>query len=186
MLRFRHARPFDEVKGRSCSYHQKRQTTWPTTVPTAGAVRRRLDDGAVAGGAKLQWCSGLAAADHLWIGRNRGIPAHQRPREHACRGPGARPELRIPGAAAQTRIVSVVEFGWIPGNPCDLSKGYFATTFLSSSPPTQPASPSLRQPADLRQRVASGAIWDRRARQCERFPAAAHAKAQAASTQVPP
>src|SRR6516165_371412 len=29
----------------------------------------------------------------------------------------------------------------IPGNLCDLSKGYFATTFLSSSPPT-PASQS--------------------------------------------
>jgi len=28
------------------------------------------------------------------------------------------------------------EFGWITGNLCDLSKGYFATTFLSSSPPT--------------------------------------------------
>ena len=25
------------------------------------------------------------------------------------------------------------EFGWITGNLCDLSKGYFATTFLSSS-----------------------------------------------------
>jgi hypothetical protein len=33
------------------------------------------------------------------------------------------------------------EFGWIPGNLCDLSKGYFVTTFLSSSPTTQPRSP---------------------------------------------
>jgi hypothetical protein len=29
-----------------------------------------------------------------------------------------------------------LEFGWIPGNLCDLSKRYFATTFLSSSPTT--------------------------------------------------
>jgi hypothetical protein len=33
------------------------------------------------------------------------------------------------------------EFGWILGNLCDLSKAYFAMTFLSSSPPT-PASQS--------------------------------------------
>jgi hypothetical protein len=26
------------------------------------------------------------------------------------------------------------EFGWIPANLCDLSKGYFATTFPSSNP----------------------------------------------------
>ena len=40
---------------------------------------------------------------------------------------------RFPHAAAQTRIISVPEFCWFPGNPCELSKGYFATTFLSSS-----------------------------------------------------
>jgi hypothetical protein len=28
------------------------------------------------------------------------------------------------------------EFCWIPGNLCEFSKGYFAPTFLSSSPPT--------------------------------------------------
>jgi hypothetical protein len=33
------------------------------------------------------------------------------------------PELRIPGAAAQTRVVSLPEFGSDPGNPRDLSKG---------------------------------------------------------------
>ncbi len=43
-----------------------------------------------------------------------------------------------PTVAARTRIVSRPEFGWITGNLCDLSKGYFATTFLSSSP-TLPA-----------------------------------------------
>jgi hypothetical protein len=30
-------------------------------------------------------------------------------------------KLRIPATAAQTRIVSAAEFGWIPGNLCDLS-----------------------------------------------------------------
>src|SRR5262249_29384386 len=40
-----------------------------------------------------------------------------------------------PTVAARTRIVSAVpEFGWITGNLSDLSKRYFATTFLSSSP----------------------------------------------------
>jgi hypothetical protein len=36
---------------------------------------------------------------------------------------GTRPELRLPNPAAQTRIVSVASFGWIPANLCDLSKG---------------------------------------------------------------
>src|SRR5947208_12404935 len=54
----------------------------------------------------------------------------------ACRDPGARPELRIPDAAAQTRMVSVAGIQLNPGNLSDLSKGYFATTFLSSSPTT--------------------------------------------------
>src|SRR5262249_60992904 len=45
----------------------------------------------------------------------------------------ARARRAFPHAAAQTRIISVPEFCWFPGNPCDLSKGYFATTFLSSS-----------------------------------------------------
>jgi hypothetical protein len=45
-------------------------------------------------------------------------------------------ELRLPDAAAQTRIVSVARIRLDPGNLSDLSKGYFATTFLSSSPTT--------------------------------------------------
>jgi len=36
---------------------------------------------------------------------------------------GTRPELRLPNPVAQTRIVSVASFGWIPANLCDLSKG---------------------------------------------------------------
>ena len=37
------------------------------------------------------------------------------------------------------------EFGWIPGNLCGLSKGYFAMTFLSSSPPTPATQSGLAQ-----------------------------------------
>jgi hypothetical protein len=33
------------------------------------------------------------------------------------------PELRIPNAAAQTRIVSVAKFGWIAANLREFSKG---------------------------------------------------------------
>src|SRR6266540_3848606 len=44
-----------------------------------------------------------------------------------------RPELHLPGGAAQTRTVSVGELGWIPANLCELSKEELATTFLSSS-----------------------------------------------------
>jgi hypothetical protein len=80
--------------------------------------------------------------DHLWIGRkSRQFLPSQRwqlddPRKHPCRDPGTRPELRLPDAAAQTRIVSVARIRLDPGNLSDLSKGYFATTFLSSSPTT--------------------------------------------------
>ena len=56
--------------------------------------------------------------------------------------PGTRPELRLPTAAAQARIVSGgPEFGLIPGNLLGPSKGYFFLTFLSSSP-TCPATQS--------------------------------------------
>src|SRR5262249_61847057 len=46
-----------------------------------------------------------------------------------------------PTVAARTRMSLRPEFGWITGNLSDLSKGYFATTFLSSSL-TCPASQS--------------------------------------------
>src|SRR5262249_59946066 len=49
---------------------------------------------------------------------------------------GTRPELRPPNAAPQTRIVSVARIRLDPGNLSELSKGYFATTFPSSSPTT--------------------------------------------------
>ena len=48
--------------------------------------------------------------------------------------------------AARTRIVSRPEFGWITGNLCDLSKGYFATTFLSSSLTCPATQSGLLQP----------------------------------------
>src|SRR5260221_785185 len=55
-----------------------------------------------------------------------------------CSDPGTGPELHLPNAAAQTRIVSVAGIRLDSGNLHELSKGYFATTFLSSSP-TWPA-----------------------------------------------
>jgi len=39
-------------------------------------------------------------------------------------------------AALKRELSLQLEFGLIPGNLCDLSKGYFATTFLSSNPTT--------------------------------------------------
>src|SRR5262245_155559 len=50
-----------------------------------------------------------------------------------------------PTVAARTRIVSVAGTRLDPGNLCDLSKGYFATTFLSSSPPTPARQSGLNQ-----------------------------------------
>jgi hypothetical protein len=57
----------------------------------------------------------LPPTDHLWIGRNRGnsrvISAmqidDQRVREDAAGMLAPGPELRIPGTAAQTRMVSM-------------------------------------------------------------------------------
>jgi hypothetical protein len=72
-------------------------------------------------------------ADHLLIERRDRWPIRafsatphdgQRRRRTLAEDPGrTRPELRMPGAAAQTRMVSVAEFRADPGNPRDLSKG---------------------------------------------------------------
>jgi hypothetical protein len=59
----------------------------------------------------------------------------QRPREHACRVLALDPTA-YPRGAAQTRIISVARIPLDPGNLSHLSKGYFATTFLSSNPIT--------------------------------------------------
>src|SRR5262249_31099954 len=45
-----------------------------------------------------------------------------------------------------------LEFGWIPGNMCDLSKLKFATTFLSSSL-TCPATQSVSPRAEIRPEI---------------------------------
>src|SRR5260221_14102371 len=47
----------------------------------------------------------LPPPDHLWIGRNRGNSCHLRPIT-LTEIPATGPELRIPTAAAQTRIIS--------------------------------------------------------------------------------
>src|SRR5262249_49849033 len=53
--------------------------------------------------------------------------------------------LRLPNAAPQTRIVSVARIRLDPGNLSELSKGYFATTFLSSSPTTSASQSGLHR-----------------------------------------
>src|SRR6266436_3381816 len=77
--------------------------------------------------------------EHFWIGRKRG--------NSRCRlmtNVRAERLLKIPAALGPSCVSPMPqlkreqslwpEFGWIPRNPYDLSKGYFAMTFLSSSP----------------------------------------------------
>src|SRR6266446_9771595 len=68
--------------------------------------------------------------DHLGIGRKsrQFLPA-----QASCRDPGTRAELRLQPSQLERESSLQPEFGWITGNLCDLSKGDFATTFLSSS-----------------------------------------------------
>jgi len=60
--------------------------------------------------------------------------------------PRSWPTLRIPNAVAQTRMVSVARLRLDSGNLFDLSKGYFASTFLSSSRTTPATQSGLHQP----------------------------------------
>src|SRR6516165_4075062 len=71
-------------------------------------------------------------ADHLLNGRDRGqfVPSRRRRMmanvcvERLLKIPAEpSPELRIPGAAAQTRVVSMAGIRLDPGNPRQLSKG---------------------------------------------------------------
>jgi hypothetical protein len=60
--------------------------------------------------------------------------------------PRSWPTLRIPNAVTQTRMVSVARLRLDSGNLFDLSKGYFASTFLSSSPTCPATQSGLHQP----------------------------------------
>src|SRR5262245_39233655 len=72
--------------------------------------------------------------DHLWIGRkSRQFPPLSAPASIPAGILALGPSCVSPHAAARTRIVSVAGIRLHPGNPCALSKGYFAATFLSSS-----------------------------------------------------
>jgi hypothetical protein len=67
----------------------------------------------------------LSSASSVDIGARKTLPED----------PGrTRPELRVSRPQLKREWSLWPEFGWIPGNLCDLSNGYFATTFLSSSP----------------------------------------------------
>jgi hypothetical protein len=64
---------------------------------------------------------------YCWIGRRQIISAENRgnscQRKHPAEILALRRELRIPKAAAQTRIVSKAGIRLIPANLCDLSRG---------------------------------------------------------------
>src|SRR5258708_34831876 len=89
--------------------------------------------------------------DHLWISRkSRQFLPSQRlsnarasiPAEILARG------LSCVSATLQLKREWSLwpEFGRIPGNLCEFSKGYFAPTFLSSSPPTPATQSGVYQP----------------------------------------
>ncbi len=92
-----------------------------THAPFALKVQRQVSNGV----------AGLAAAGSS-LDRQKARPSRaqrcklddQRPRRTLAEDPGStRPELRIPGTAAQTRTVSVARIRLDPANLCDLSKG---------------------------------------------------------------
>ena len=92
---------------------------------------------------KLSFASGNTAGI---VGGRRIISASAENRGNFCQRKHPAEILALGRAApstvaARTRIVSVAGIRLDPGNQCDLSKGYFATTFLSSSP-SCPASQS--------------------------------------------
>src|SRR5205823_10480425 len=62
----------------------------------------------------------------------------------------------IANAAAQTRIVSVARNPLDSGNLTDLSKGYFTTTFLSSSPTTSATQSGLCSPRTAGEKIRHG------------------------------
>jgi hypothetical protein len=80
--------------------------------------------------------------DHLWIGpkSRQFLPSQRcasmtkRPHNIPRGDSGIYARAAYPPTSQLKRERSPSpKFGWIPGNPCDLSKAYFATTFLSSS-----------------------------------------------------
>jgi hypothetical protein len=75
----------------------------------------------------LQSVLALPPPDHLLIERDRGqfVPSRRRRMmANVLKIPAEpSPELRIPGAAAQTRVVSMAGIRLGSGNPRELSKG---------------------------------------------------------------
>jgi len=73
----------------------------------------------------------------------------------------------------------------IPGNLCDLSKGYFATTFLSSSPPTPATQSGLYGAFIPFMGFASSAVrFNGRARRVQSVPHRQRSKPQASNTRA--
>src|SRR5262249_45155152 len=71
--------------------------------------------------------AGLAAGSSRHRQKNRGNS------QASCRDPDTRPELRLPPSQLEREWSPRPGLRSITRNPCDLSKGYFAPTFLSSS-----------------------------------------------------
>jgi hypothetical protein len=117
-----HLRPRGTGGGKGASRPGSLSVT-TTDALFAGKVQRKVSNG----------IAGLAAAGSS---RHRqkiaAIPASASILPRSWHRARAAP----PTVAARTRIVSAAGIRLITGNLCDLSKGYFATTFLSSSPPT--------------------------------------------------
>src|SRR5260221_14722999 len=100
----------------------------------------------------------LPPPDHLWIGRNRGNSCHLRPITLA-EIPATGPELRIPTAAAQTRIISGGEVWSIQRELSQYLK-YMARARISEFESSQ-ASQAVRSPpspAPRRGRASSAAF----------------------------
>jgi hypothetical protein len=82
-----------------------------THAPLAEKVQRKMRNGVAQ----------LAAAGSSWIGRKVSISA-TRPADERPRNKPVRPQAAPSAAAAQTRIVSMTQFG-LRENLLDLSKG---------------------------------------------------------------
>src|SRR5262249_10832306 len=92
--------------------------TWRRHHPNPAEAPRRWRGNGIAG---------LAAGSSRHRQKNRGNS------QASCRDPDTRPELRLPPSQLEREWSLRPGLGWITGNLCDLSKGYFAPTFLSSS-----------------------------------------------------
>src|SRR5262245_38425239 len=97
--------------------------------------------------------------------KNRGNSCQRKhPAEILALGPSCASHRR----SSNANSLCGRKFGWITGNLCDLSKGYFATTFLSSSP--LHAQPGSRVPPTEESRHCCSYMQRREGRPSRRKP----------------